>query len=67
MSTVDIEVLKAFESVGVAPALAENAAVALNKRAAEITEIKSTLRLHSWMLGLIVAGIVGLIGKAFLP
>jgi len=41
--------------------------LALNKREAEINEIKSTLRLHSWMLGLIVAGIIALIGKAFLP
>lgn len=31
-----------------------------------IAEIKSTLRLHTWILSVIVAGILALIGKAFL-
>jgi len=31
----------------------------------DINDLKATLRLHGWMLGLIVAGVVSLILKAF--
>jgi hypothetical protein len=74
MSKVIIEVYEAFKSAGIPEDKATAAAKAIAEIGQEerltliekeITEIKGDIKLIKWMLGVIIAGILSLILKAF--
>jgi hypothetical protein len=74
MSKVIIEVYEAFNSAGIPEDKATAAAKAISEIGQEerltliekeITEIKGDIKLIKWMLGVIIAGILSLILKAF--
>jgi hypothetical protein len=74
MSKVIIEVYEAFKSAGIPEDKATAAAKAIAEIGQEerltliekeITEIKGDTELIKWMLGVIIAGILSLILKAF--
>lgn len=67
---IPIEVDEAFKSAGIPEATAKAIAeIGKEKRLTliekEITEIKGNIKLIKWMLGVIIAGILSLLLKAF--
>jgi hypothetical protein len=56
----------ALISAGVEPNVAREAAEEVAAYEREFTEIKSTLKLHSWMLATIIVLMLALIGKTMI-
>jgi hypothetical protein len=66
MSKIDTDVLKAFTAIGVPSDVAEKAAAALHKRDDELAEVKTTLAVHSWMLGVVITLCIAILCKLLL-
>ncbi|PYE88525.1 hypothetical protein [Phyllobacterium leguminum] len=65
MTVMSGNLYRALKSANVTDDLAQKAAEEVAGHDTDIKDIKATLRLHSWMLGLIIAGTASLILKAF--
>jgi len=65
MSTIDTDVLKAFISLGVPSDMAVHAA-ALRKRDDALAEVKTTLAVHTWMLGVVITLCIAILGRLLL-
>ncbi|MGK9085242.1 hypothetical protein KXR64_14300 [Brucella intermedia] len=65
MTVMSGNLYRALKSANVADELAQKAAEEVANQSADIKDLKSTLKLHSWMLGLIMAGVASLVLKSF--
>ena len=65
MNIMSGNLYRALKSVNVSDELAQKAAEEVASHDTQIRELKATLTLHSWMLGVIIAGVASLILKAF--
>ena len=63
MSNLNVDIYDAFQSAGIDEALARKAAISVVDNDKELMEVKSTLRLHSWMLATNIALSVGSLFK----
>lgn len=75
MSSLNFDVYEAFKAAGVpddkarkaAEALAERDVPKLEKLSDDMITVKTRLAVHTAMLGVILAGIVALVTRAYLP
>ncbi len=66
MTTVIVEVYDALKSAGADDEKARAAATSIGYYQRDIAELKSDMRLLKWMTGFVLAGVAGLVAKAFL-